>query len=386
MKLFAETSAVFAIVAVAGCFGPVAPSASTALVELRNKGQSSNDGEVVGRWALAEMLAVGGDARLAASARKRLDDASLDARGMYANLGRAMFDESHGSPRPAAEAYLATLQAARTTEGDPDTQVIAWYATHHLLALRGSVTGLFAQHKAALEAIAASPGSLGWRAVAELDEWSSAEAFDAATSTGDAYDEMATKKLGCSPRLMIAGPFGRATAPDRRRSFGAERPGPWPPSWPAEAVRGSAPRVLKTEQHRCYTGSVEDVGEGVFYAQTFFTASESADVLVAVQGALAVWVDDTPVLDRDLRQWGVWQRFGAALHVGAGRHRVLARLMADGASVRLLTIDGRPAEVTCVRGARRRAGRRRGRHHGAPDRAGSRCGARPRDRRTVPRR
>ena len=266
--------------------------------------------------------------------------------GLYGSLARAIYDEVHGNPKPAAGAYLATLEAARAADSDPDAALVAWYATHRLLALRGSVTGVFAEHKAAIEALITSPGSLGWRAVAELVEWSSAEAFDKAESTGDAYDAVATKKLGCAQHLMLAGPFGRGTAPDRRRSFGAERPGPWPPSWPAEALRGAAPHVLKSEQHRCYGGSTEETGEGVFYAQTFFTTKANADILLAVQGALEVWVDDVPVLERDLRQWGIWQKFGTLLRVGAGRHRVLARLMADGSSIRLLTPDGRPADVT----------------------------------------
>jgi tetratricopeptide (TPR) repeat protein len=84
----------------------------------------------------------------------------------------------------------------------------------------------------------------------------------------------------------------------------------------------------------------------VFYGQTFFTTTERTDLLLAVQGAVAIWVDDAKVLERDLRQWGVWQRFGVAVRVGEGRHRVLARLMTDGGSVRLLRLDGRPAEVS----------------------------------------
>jgi len=333
-------------VAAPSCTGARSPTATTSLAELRSEGPSSTDGEVVGRWTLAELIAPGGDAKRARSGRDRLDDRSVDARGMYANLARGIFDESHGSPKPAAEAYFGVLAAARSREGDSDTPLVAWYASHRLLALRGPVTGLFAQHKAAIEATVASPGAIGWRAVAELLEWSSAEAFDKAEETGDAYDALATKKLGCVPHLTLAGPFGRGAAPDRRRSFAPEKPGPWPPAWPEETVRGTAPHVLKSDEHRCYTGSTEDVGEGVFYAQTFFTSSERADVLVAVQGALAVWVDDTRVLERDLRQWGVWQKFGTVVRVSPGRHRILARLLSDGASVRLLTPDGRPAEVT----------------------------------------
>jgi tetratricopeptide (TPR) repeat protein len=330
----------------AACRGASSPSPQAQLTQLRAEGSTSTSAEAVGRWALAEMLAPGGDARQATAARARLDTLDPGRRGMYADIARAIYDEAHGAPRPATEAYVATLVAAQSAQDDPDAALVSWYATHHLLSLRGSVTGLFASHRAELEALIASPGSLGWRALAELVDWSGAEDYDAAESTGDAYDLAATKKLGCVPHLMLAGPFGRGSAPDRRRSFGAERPGPWPPSWPAEAVRGTAPHVLKVEQHRCYGGSTEDVGDGVFYAQTFFTSKDRADVLVAVQGALALWIDDTLVLERDLRQWGVWQRFGTVVRVGPGRHRVLARLMTDGASVRLLTPDGRPADLT----------------------------------------
>jgi len=328
------------------CRDAASGSSNASLASLRSDGASSTAGEVVGKWALAEMLAPGGTAKEASRARTRLDEKSVGHKGMYAHLAQAIYDEVHGHPKPAADAYLRSLDAARAADDDPDAPLVAWYATHHLLGLRGSVTGLFADHKPAIEALIQSPGKLGWRSVAELVEWSSKEAFDKAESTGDAYDAMATKKLGCAQKLMLAGPFGRGTAPDRRRSFGAEKPGPWPPSWPAEALRGAAPHVLKSEQHRCYGGSTEDTGEGVFYVQTFFTTKAGDDILVAVQGALAVWVDDTPVLERDLRQWGVWQKFGTVVRVGPGRHRVLARLMADGSSVRLLTPDGRPADVT----------------------------------------
>ena len=328
------------------CRGASSPSSLSPLTQLRADGPTSAKPDAVGLWALAEMLAPGGDARQATAARARLDAFAAGPRDMYAHLAQAVYDEVHGAPKPAADAYVATLNAARSAGDDPDAALVAWYATHHLLALRGPVTGLFASHKAELEALIASPGSLGWRAAAELVEWSSAEDYDAAESTGDAYDLAATKKLGCMPHLMLAGPFGRGAPPDRRRSFGPEKPGPWPPSWPTEAARGTAPHVLKVEQHRCYGGSTEDVGEGVFYAQAFFTTRDRTDVLVAVQGALALWVDDARVLERDLRQWGIWQRFGAVVRVDPGRHRVLARLMNDGASVRLLTPEGRPADVT----------------------------------------
>ncbi|HXN33268.1 MAG TPA: tetratricopeptide repeat protein, partial [Polyangiaceae bacterium] len=46
------------------------------------------------------------------------------------------------------------------------------------------------------------------------------------------------------------------------------------------------------------------------------------------------------VLSRGIEEWGAWQRFGAHVAVSGGRHRVLARVLAPAASVRLLNPDG----------------------------------------------
>ena len=321
------------------------PTAGTPLplAGLRAEGKSSGDTEAIGRWALAEMIAPGGDAAQAVAAKKRLDQ-KRDGRGLYASLARAMYDEAHGSPRPAAEAYVATLVAAQTSR-DADASLVAWYATHHLLGLRGSVTELYARNRATVESLLSRPGNVGWRAVAELTEWSVAEAFDKAEATGDTYDAMVVAKMGCSKSLRIAGPFGHGSAADRRRPFAAERPGPWPPSWEADPMRGTVPHILKTEQHRCLAASTEHSEEGVYYVETFVKVDTERDLLLAVQGAVKVWVDDSPVLERDLRDWGVWQRFGVTVRMTPGRHRVLARVLADTSSIRLSNPDGTPAAV-----------------------------------------
>jgi tetratricopeptide (TPR) repeat protein len=321
------------------------PGARSALEGLRADGKSSSDGDVVGRWALAEMWSPGGDPAEVARAEARLAERGVTKTGMYGNLARAILSDEHGAPRAAAEAYVATLKAASGALDDPRAPLIGWYASHHLLGLRSSVAELYTHHKDALEAITLGPGNVGWRAEAEILEWSAAEAFDKALATGDAYDALVTKRLGCAKALEIAGPFGHAATPDRRRSFGAESPGPWPPSWPEDPIRGSVAHVLHVEQHRCFASSTEATEDGIYYAQSFFTTGAETDLIVAVQGAVKVWVDDAPVLERDMRDWGVWQRFGVALHVGAGRHRVLGRVISDGSSIRLLTPEGRAADV-----------------------------------------
>src|SRR5690606_9152587 len=146
---------------------------------------------------------------------------------------------------------------------------------------------------------------------------STLEAFDKAEVTGDKYDALVIGKMGCAKNIRIAGPFGRGTPPERRKSHAAEK-APWPPSWPEEPYRGNVPHVLKTERHRCMTASTEKVEDGVFYVETFVEVPAERELLVAAQGALAVWIDDVLVVDRDLRTWGIWERFGGLVRLAKG--------------------------------------------------------------------
>ena len=316
------------------------------LSRLRADASASNDGEVVGHWALAEMLEPGGDVTQAARARALLDHKRGLGAGMYANLAAAIADEAHGDPRSAADGYVSTLRAAKASD-DPDAPLVAWFATHHLLALRSSVAELYARYKPVLDGAHRRPRQArvarrgGARRVVERRGVRQGAGHRAAPTTPS------SRLASAAPAAVrIAGPFGHGSAADRRRAFGPESPGPWPESWPEDPLRGSVPHVLKVEQERCFATSTEHVGDGIFYAESFFTTGAERDMIVAAQGAVEVWVDDTPVLQRDLRTWGVWQKFGVALHVGAGRHRVVGRLMGDGSSVRLLNPDGTPAGVT----------------------------------------
>ena len=334
---------------VAAC-GP-APSANTAvdLKTSRSNAKGSGDGETVGRWVLDEMLAPGGTAKGADEARAQL--AKTKGTGLYASLGGALHDEAHGEPKKAAQGFVAALGAAKKSD-DPSAPLAAWFASHHLVGLRGSVANLWEQNKATLLPVIDAPGHVGWRALAELHEWMIAEALDKTEVAGDAYDAMVTSRMGCAKNVRIAGPFGRNTAADRRRAFAAER-APWPPSWPEEPSRGTIPHVLKTERHRCMTVSTERTEEGVFYAETFIDAPADRDLIIAVQGATAAWVDDVPVVERDLRKWGVWQRFGAAVRVGKGRHRIVGRVLADNGSIRILNLDGTSAQLETDNDARK---------------------------------
>lgn len=324
--------------AVSAC-GAGTPRAVTAptLADLRANARSSSDPEVVGKWALSEMIAPGGNADQATAARRRLE--SLPKTGMWSSLARGVLDEVHGSPHTAADAYVAALTAT-TTSAEPAAPLVGWFAARHLIGLRASVAELWSQHASALESALARPGGMGWRAVAELEDWRAIEVYDEAAQTGAAYDEEVTRRMGCARAVRMAGPFGHGAGSDRLVRFPAEEPTPWPTAWAPDARRGSVPRVLPVTQNRCLAVADEQVQDGVFYAETYFTTHGDRDLIVAVQGALEVWVDDAPIVTRDTAEWGSWQRFGAHIIVADGRHRVLAKLMTPVASIRILQPDG----------------------------------------------
>ncbi|HSY24183.1 MAG TPA: hypothetical protein VK841_18780, partial [Polyangiaceae bacterium] len=327
----------------AGCArGTGTPATAGPIADERRAALASEDGDVVGRWALREMLAPGGTAAQATAARKRLNAVPHD--GMWASLARALYDDAHGDPRSAAAGYVVSMTAAARSP-DPQAELVGWFAVRHLLALRGSVADLFTQNRAPFEALLAQPGRLGWRAVAELEDWRALEVYDKAERTGDAFDEEVTRRMGCAKGIRIAGPFGHGAAQDAARSFAPEAATPWPAAWPADPIRGNVPRQLSVTQKRCIAAADEQVEEGVFYLETFFTTTSDRELILAVQGALTVWIDGTEVLTRGLEDWGSWQRFGAHVAVREGRHRIVAKTVTPGASVRVLNPNGTAAEL-----------------------------------------
>lgn len=334
---------ILALALSAGCSGrPPRVAETSSLAELRSSAHSSNP-ETLGHWLLAEMFSPGGTGDGATRARAALDKSQ--GQGLYASFARAVFDEAHGQPESASRAYVATLMAARTSD-DPDVALMAWVSTRHLFGLRGAARSLFTRYREQLSSLIERPGRIGWRAASDLRDWMVADAFDRAEATGAAYDSLVTRTLGCTRGVRLAGPFGRHVAPDRYRSFPAEAPGIWPPAWDPDPIRGSTPRVLRTEQPRCIATAAERTEDGIFYAESFVTLPQDSDALIVAQGALRVWVDDVSVFERGPRDWGSWHREAAAVRLRAGRHRIVARLPNDTTSLRVLRLDGSPLALT----------------------------------------
>ncbi|HVY45869.1 MAG TPA: DUF3857 domain-containing protein, partial [Minicystis sp.] len=316
------------------------------LVAMRDAAAQSSDGEVLGRWLLGELYAPGGTAARASAARKRLDAAAPEARGMFASLARALDDEAHGRFQSAARWSLDALAAARSSQ-HPDAPLVGWFTANHLLNLRTGVANLWPSAENVVLHALDHPGNIGWRARSELVEWWSADGFRDA-SGGDATRggmlEASARRYGCVAKARMAGPFGHMAASDHREHYPAEAPGPWPAVFPQDPRRIEPPRTLAVERLGCSIRAQNPSGNGIFYVETFVDIPESRDVIVAVQGAFAVFVDDVEVLTRDTRRWGIWPRFGAHVRLAGGRHRILARIGGPETSLRLLRDQGTPLD------------------------------------------
>lgn len=340
--------------------GPMKPA--DPLEELRRLGAESAEGEAVGRWLLGELVASGGDAARARAARKRLDGLAAPAqKGLFASLARAVDDQVHGRFRGAALAHLDVIAAARSSD-HPDAPLVAWYASNHLLALRSGVANLWADARAVVLSTLDHPGNVGWRARGELVEWWSLDGYlEAAQKDAPPADrpapadkladkpaapkgllDAAAARYGCVEKARLAGPFGHLAAPDHRAHFEAERAGPWPAVFPRDPLRMEPPRIRAVDRTGCSLRASGGAAPGIYYVETFVELPEARELIVAVQGALAIFVDDVEVLTRDTRQWGIWPRFGARLRLDAGRHRVLARVAGSETSIRVLDAAGLP--------------------------------------------
>lgn len=336
------------------CSAAPLPPPRASLESLRSEAAASSDGELVGRWLIGELLLPGGDPKRAVEARKKLESFGMTsapgARGMFASFGRLLDDEAHGRFKAAATAALDALKAAHSSE-HPDAPLVAWYAAAELGHLRRSVVGLWDIAKPTVLPLLDDPGNIGWRARGDLVEWWSVDGYDPTKqSAKDAQDggalEAAARSLGCARSARLAGPFGHGAGTDTRKRFDAEKAGPWPLVFDKDPRGMGAPRVIKVERRGCALRPAEPVDSGVYYVETFVDAPAGRDVIIAVQAALSVFVDDVEVLTRDTRQWGIWPRFGARVRLSTGRHRVLARVAGPETAIRLLTPAGLPADLT----------------------------------------
>ena len=335
-----STTAVLAayLACVTGC-GLQPRSSASAIEGIRKLAKTSNAPSKVELWATEELLAPEGNPAAFQTARERLD--SIRDNSMRAHVLRGLDDALHGRFHTAPEHFMKGAAAARLSQ-EPYADLFAWYAVRSAIDLKRHDSSLYRRWHDWIQQAMDEPLHLGWRARGELVDWWSHEA----TSLGEAnVEERAAQLVGCSQQLSIAGPFGHGANRDITSHFAAESFGPWPKRWQPESGIGTAPQVLDTERHGCLIEPTNFAPTGVYYGQAYLELNSISDLIVAVQAATIIWIDDVVVMSRDPRDWGVWPHFGARVRLQAGRHRLLARLGSAATSLRVLDAEGKPARV-----------------------------------------
>jgi tetratricopeptide (TPR) repeat protein len=323
---------------VSGCSkSPRSPEAGFA--ELREDASSSKNPDEVADWLLAETLRPGGTPDQAIKARQQLD--AIEAEGVLANLARGIDDFNHGRAIQAAEGFFAALTQARTWD-DPRASLLAWFAALRVDELSGLVSDFGPRHRGEIQTLLSEPGNIGFRAYAKVvDLW----VQDAFSEAEEDIDRKLAEKLGCVSNISLAGPFGTGTGSDILRHFEAEAPGPWPARFEMEPAQATTPRRLKTEQIGCDVLSADATWSGIFYGQTFIENDQPRELILSAAGATHLFINDSLVLHRDVRSWGIWPKFGVKIQLPAGRHRVLWKFGDASSALRIVNSDGSPANV-----------------------------------------
>jgi hypothetical protein len=284
------TLLVWALAVLSGCGASVDVARMSFIDRARLAATESTDSEVVGRWLAAELLAPGGDPKRARLAALRLSELGGD--GRHASLARALHADAHGRFDEAGAAYLAVLDALHQSTASEDP-LVAWFVAHRLAALRSAVPGLWGKARTFVVRAIESPAGLGWRARGALVEWWSRERLRGGERPVDdsAFDEIA-ERHGCLREAMVVGPFGHALRSDHRVHFEAETPAPWPAQFRPNRRRLEHPDTHKMVSHGCLLRPEAPLPVGIYYVQSFVDLELPRDVIVAVQGAFAVFVDD----------------------------------------------------------------------------------------------
>jgi len=331
-----------------GCSrGPSSPESSWK--EQRASGRSSEDEAELGAWLAEELLAPGGSAKEAEIAARRL--AKVGATSRRALLAQGLDYMVHGRPEAAAEAYfqmlLAESQRALDAEDAAEGRLMAWFAADKLLELSGHLRTFDEKHRAEVRRMLKSPGNIGFRAYSVLVELD-ARRLDPARELD--LEARRARSLGCVREVRLLGPFGQGRPSDILRSFPPEESGAWALRYEPEKPGFEVAERYEAKVTGCEAAAENAPPSGVYYAESFAELEQAAEIIVATQGAVELWVDDVSVLKRYPSDWGSWPNYGSRVRLGPGRHRFIWKLPGPSTALRLLHVDGRPFPVHASRG------------------------------------
>jgi hypothetical protein len=306
----------------------------------------SGDADALGRWLLAELVALGGTAKGAKDARAKLE--AVKGGGLDAKLALALDDDLHGQAARAFDEFADTLRAA-SSSGSPSAPLVAIAAMDGFAHLAQLVPRT--HRDATLTSLApvllhgpeSGNGGLGWRAARNLASWVSfAEEQGKAQGT---RDSLRRKALGCVEAIRLAGPFEFAPGDDDESPLEGERAGAWPAVFEGRPGASMRPRVVATESSGCNVVASKPPAVGTYLAETFVELDRPQDVVLVANDFTRIAVDDVPVHVRDRTAWGGLLLDGAVVRLTAGRHRIVWRASGFYASLELRGRDGTRLEL-----------------------------------------
>ena len=283
------------------------------------------------------MLAPGRHARSRRDRSQAPRGASPTRAGMWASLARGADRRGPRRParrRPRLRGARSRAAAAETSPERAARRLVRRRGT--CSALRGSVTDLYAQHRDALRARSSrDPGHLGWRAVAELEDWRAVEVYDERRA-----DRRRVRRRGRAAHGLRARRAHRGTVRARRRAG----PAALVPRREAGALAGRLGAGPDARQRAARARGDADAlprrgrragARRRVLRRVVLHDPRRAGARRRRAGRRRTSGSTTRRSSRAAPQeWGSWQRFGAHVAVADGRHRVLARALTPAASVR----------------------------------------------------
>ena len=268
-----------------GCGASMHAARPAALGDLRSAGFASKDGELVGRWVLAEEFSPGGTAEQAAAARKRLDAKTVSHQGPWAAFARAVFDEAHGDPRSAAAAYVVTLGAA-AVDTDPQAPLLAWFAARQLLSAPRVRGGSLRAEPRHARRFARSPRS------SRLADGRGARRLARVRGLRQCREDARVRTTRTSSTAWAARAESESPVPSAReahRTRWAFLPAGAAPSGRSRSGSGSiawhdSARSRRDPVPGALAEADEQANDGVYYVESFFTTRGDRELIAAVQG------------------------------------------------------------------------------------------------------
>ena len=280
--------------------------------------------------AAAEMLMDGGEAERARPAVDHALELSPSDPGLLFLSG--VLHHQHGHARPAVDAHLAAIDAARGSDG-PLAPAVAELAMRAAASLRGQVAGWDDIAMPVYRRAVTEPGKLGQPAFSYAayrvlgDEWR--------RGVAEAEQNVVTT-LGCITEWRTAGPFGPFVWSTFDGAVPGEGPGPLADEYDlGPGIGEKQTREAETRGCNVPLGGLGVFGSGNTVAESFVDVTEAGEHLLIIDAGLSyrVKIDGEQVGVVDRRERILPGTHFFPVQLSAGRHEIEIKVAGPGGNM-----------------------------------------------------